>query len=357
MFKGAYNKFFPIPRFISQPSFGLDISDESIKYIEILQTHNGLHIGHFGEKKIPPGVISSGKITNSTLLKEVLLSIKKEEGMKSVRVSLPEEQVYLFKINVPKEKNTNIREVIELSLEGYVPIPPSEIIFDYEIYNEDEDIFEVQVSAVPKQVVESYISVFKDCNLNVPSFELEAQAAARALIKKDDMETYMIVDFGNERTGLSIISKGLVVFASTLDVGGVMLTKLIEKDFKISFAEAEQVKLKYGLTRNVDKKDVFSVLLNGVSILRDEIDKNFIYWHTHKDENGKDRPEIKKILLCGGDSNLIGLVEYLSITMHQKVEMADVWSNIVSHEKYIPTMSFEESLSYSTAIGLALGDL
>lgn len=357
MAERSYNKFFPIPKFISRPSFGLDVSDESIKFIEILQTRKGLHIGHFGEKKIPPGVIESGKITDSKRLKEILLALQKEEGIRSVRVSLPEEQVYLFKLQVPKEGNNNIREMIELSLEEYVPIPPTDIIFDYELYSEDAENFEVQVSAVPKQIIESYLSVFKECNLSVPSFELEAQAGARAIIKHSDLDTYMIVDFGNERTGLSIVSRGIVVFTSTLDVGGVMLTRLIEKNFKIPFGEAEKMKLQYGLTRNTESQEVFSVLLNGVSIVRDEINKNFVYWHTHKDEKGRDRPEIKKIILCGGDANLIGLVEYLSITMRQNVEMANVWTNVVSAEKYIPAMPFEDSLSYATAIGLALGDL
>ena len=117
------------------------------------------------------------------------------------------------------------------------------------------------------------------------------------------------------------------------------------------------MKLKYGLTRNTQDQEIFSTLLNGVSILRDEISKNFIYWHTHKDEEGKERPEIQKIILCGGDSNLIGFAEYLAITMKQVVEIADVWTNVVSREKYIPVMPFEDSLSYATAIGLALGDL
>ncbi|MCX6755277.1 MAG: pilus assembly protein PilM [Candidatus Nomurabacteria bacterium] len=356
MLNRSYNKFFPLPDFLSKPSFGLDISDESIKFIEILQTHKGLHIGKYGEKKFPAGIIGSGKIIDSKRLKDILLELKKVEGMNSARVSLPEEQVYLFKLKIPREKSINIREAIELSLEEYVPIPPADIIFDYELFSEDDQNFEVQVSAVPKQIIEGYISVFKDCNLDAPSFELEAQAGARSIVKDGDNDTYMIVDFGNDRTGLSVVSNGMVVFTSTLDIGGILLTRLIEKNFKVSFAEAEAMKLKYGLSRNTGSQDIFSALLNGVSILRDEISKNFIYWHTHKDENGKDRPAIKKIILCGGDANLIGLVEYLSITMHQNIELANVWTNVVSSDKYIPIMVFEESLSYATAVGLALAD-
>jgi hypothetical protein len=42
--------------------------------------------------------------------------------------------------------------------------------------------------------------------------------------------------------------------------------------------------------------------------------------------------------------------------MKTPVEMANVWTNIVNTENYIPEMSFKQALSFSTALGLALGD-
>ncbi|MCX6757335.1 MAG: pilus assembly protein PilM [Candidatus Nomurabacteria bacterium] len=357
MLRAKYNKFFPIPHFLSQPSFGLDISDQSIKFVEFLETHKGLRIGRFGERPIPVGVIESGKIIESKHLKEILLLLKKEYGIKSVRVSLPEEQVYLFKLKIIKESTVDIRQTIEFSLEEHVPIPPTDLVFDYEIFKEDEKNIEVEVTTAPKQIIESYLSIFRDCGLNVSSFELEAQALARAVILDKDLDTYMIVDLGKQRTGISVVSNNIVIFTSTVDAGGVMLTNLIEKNFKISFLDAENMKVKYGLSRSSGNQEVFSVLLNGVSIIRDEISKHFLYWHTHKDEDGEVRPKIKKIILCGGDSNLIGFAEYLSISMKQNVEIANVWRNVISPDEYIPEMSFQDSLSYATAIGLALRDL
>ena len=37
-------KFFPPPKFLVSPSFGLDISDESIKYIKLGMTKYGLRV-------------------------------------------------------------------------------------------------------------------------------------------------------------------------------------------------------------------------------------------------------------------------------------------------------------------------
>ena len=356
MLRNLYNKFFPIPEFLSSSSFGLDISEESIKFTELIMTKDGIRLGRYGEREVPAGVIESGKIKNLKKLEEILTSLKKDEKIKSVRVSLPEEQVYLFRIKLEKEGLEEVREGIEFSLEEHIPIPAQDVIFDYEILNEDNKNLYVQVVAISKNIIENYLLALENSEIPVLFFELEAQSLVRAVVKKGDLETYMIVDFGKRRTGIAIVSQGVLMFTSTIDMGGVVLSNLIQKSLKISFEEAEKMKQQYGLSRDSKNKEIFSILLNGVSVLCDEISKHFLFWNTNKEENNKNHPLIKKIILCGGDSNLIGLSDYLSANMKIKVETANVWINISDTEKYIPEINFEQSLSYATAIGLALGN-
>lgn len=355
-FSRFFNRFFPVPAFLVTPSIGLDISDESLKYVELVKTQKGVQVGRYGKRTIPPGIIESGKIKNLKKIEEILLSLKNEIGLKSVRVSLPEEQVYLYKLRLEKLGIEHVRESIELTLEEHIPIRASEAIFDYEFINQDKQNLELQVAAIPTSVIESYLTIFKNTGIKVQSFELEAQAIARAVVKDGDLETYMIVDFGEKRTGIFIVSRGVVMFTSTLDMGGAMLNDTIAKNFKISFEEAEKIKQKYGLERNTPNKELFSVLLNSVSILRDDIVKHFLYWHTHKNEEGKNNPPIKKIILCGGDSNLIGLCDYFSVSMKSAVELADVWGNIINTKNYVPDINFKQALSFAAALGLALRD-
>lgn len=356
MLRNSYNVFFPTPSFLAVPSFGFDISDESLKFIELRVTSSGIKIGRYGERKIPPGIIEGGSIKDPKKLVTILTSIRKEEGVKSVRVSLPEEQIYVFKMKLDKDGLDHIREGIELSLEEHIPIPGPDAIFDYEILEQDSKVVKIQVVAIPKNVIANYLEVFQGASMSVQSFELEAQAIARAVIKKGDTNAYMIVDFGEKRTGISIVSRGIAMLSSTIDVGGVILNNSIKKSFNVSYEEAEKMKKQFGLQRNTANKEIFSVLLNSVSVLRDEVAKHFLYWHTHKDEDGKDNPPIKKIILCGGDSNLIGLSEYFAVSLKTRVEMANVWTNIKDTENSIPEISFKKALSFAAALGLALGD-
>ena len=360
MSRHSFNRFFfrifPVPKFLSPSSFGLDISDESLKFLELVNTKNGIKVGRHGERAIPLGVIEAGKIKDPKKIEDILLLLKKEQGVESVRVSLLEEQVYLFKLKLEKEGLVSSRESIERALEEHIPIQAVDAIFDYEIISQDDKNIELQVATIPKNVIESYLNIFKNSGVAVQSFELEAQAISRAVVKEGDMETYMIMDFGERRTGIFIVSRGVVMFTSTLDMGGVMLTEMIAKNFKVSIEEAEKMKKKFGLQRNIENKEIFAVLLNSVSILRDELMKHFLYWHTHKDNDGKNNPTINKIILCGGDSNLIGLSEYLSISMKSKVEMANAWVNVIEKENYVPDINFKQALLFAATIGLALRD-
>jgi len=355
-FNRFFNRFFPTPSFFTPSSFGLDIRDESLKFLELINTKDGIRVGRHGELPIPPGVIELGKIKDSKKIEEILTKLRNEFGVKSARVSLPEEQVYLFKLKLEKEGLVNVRESIELALEEHVPVQATEAIFDYEFLDQDAQSLQLQVATIPKNVIENYLTIFKNSEIKVQSFELEAQAIVRAVVRKEDMGTYMIVDFGEKSTGIFIVSRGVVMFTSTLDVGGKMLDEVIAKNFKINLVEAEKMKRDYGLQRNTPNKELFSVLLNSVSILRDEIVKHFLYWHTHKDEEGKNNSPIQKIILCGGNSNLIGLSDYFSVSMKNPVEMANVWVNIVDTKDYVPDINFKQALSFAATIGLALRD-
>jgi len=348
------DRFFPLPHYLSFNSVGFDISDQSVRFIELKHSRDGIALKRYGEEKIPPGVVSQGKIVNKDQFLNVINDIRKKYGFNTVHVSLPEEQVYLFTVDIPRMDSNEIRQTIELSLEEHIPITANEALFDYDLVSETPDTYTVQVQVVPESIVNAYLAPLEEAGLNVVSLELEAQAIARAIIAPGDTHTYMVLDFGSTRTGVSFISKGIVSFTTTFDIGGATQTAIIAKHFNISMDEAEKMKRERGLLRSGDDKDLFAVLLNNLSILRDEINKHYIFWHTHPDEHGQSKPRVEKVLLCGQSSNLAGFAEYLSASLKIPVVQIDAWVNIRNNKDYIPDIPKDQSLGYVTAIGLAL---
>ncbi len=352
--KQLYNRYFPTPSYLAMDSFAIDISDQSIKYGQLLATPFGLQLGKFGKEKIPAGIVVLGKIEQEDKLINILKKIKDKEHLSFIRVSLPEEQMYLFTLSLPKTNENDLRNMILLQMEEHIPLQAIDTIFDYEIVSSSDKNILVEVSAISGATLEGYLSVFEKAGLTPISFELEAQAIARAVISTLDIDPVMIVDFGDTRTGVSIVHDGKVFFTTTLDMGGVNLTNMIAKNFSLSSEKAEEMKRSYGLDGISNIEDIFPIILNGISVLRDELNKQYIYWKDH-DNYGIKHEQISRIILCGGDANLIGLSEYLESSMMIKVEHANTWINISNMSISVPDMSFEESLSYATVLGLALG--
>ncbi len=333
---------------------GLDISDVSMRFIELIEKRKSFVIGRFGERAIPRGIIESGEVKKPAELRALFSALKKEHGLDFVTMSLPEEKAYLFDMRLPKMKYRDIRGAIELGLEEHVPIRVDEALFDYDIEKETENGIEVSVSVVPRALVDGYLEAFSGSGLAPLAFEIEAQSLARAVVPKEDKHSYMIVDFGRTRTGIAVVSEGMVEFTSTILVGGDSLTDAIAKNMKVSYDEAEKIKREKGISGVAENEDLSLALMSAVSILRDEVVKQQAYWETHNDEYGKKRPVIQKIYLCGGDSNLAGFAEYLAEGLSMPVELANTLVNVNKLDEYVPEISFSDSLRYATALGLAL---
>ncbi|MEI6316487.1 MAG: pilus assembly protein PilM [bacterium] len=355
MSRSSVKKFiFNTPKILLMPAVGIDISDHSVKYAELIQTSRGYELGRFGDITIPSGIVEGGKIVNPPKLAEVLNNLRVEQNLSFVRSALPEEQVYFFRARYPDGTNDVLRETIELSLEDHVPIPAGDAVFDFEIVGRVGTDVDVSVTVATHVTIESYSDVFRAAGLTLLSLELEASAIARSVISSDDTGAHLIVDFGEARTGVAIVCNGQVYVTSTVSVGGQMLTETVARHMGISQTEAESLKREFGLQRNSAHEELFAILLTNIAILRDEINKHLIYWHTHPDESGNPRPEITKIFLVGGDSNLPGLPEYMSTSLKIQAVVGDIWTNVNMPSRGIPQLPREASLGYGTSIGLAL---
>ena len=150
------------------------------------------------------------------------------------------------------------------------------------------------------------------------------------------------------------MSNGVVYFTTTLSFGGETLTAGIVKIFNVRDDEAIKIKREKDFMKDKKNMELFFSNLNPVSALKDEINKLYVYWNTHKNQRGETNIPITKIILCGADSNLHGFDEYIELSLKIKTEVANVWINLFSFDDYIPELSFSDSLNYPSVIGLSL---
>lgn len=322
MFTKTFFKLFPPPKYLNIPYAGLDISDDAIRCIEYSNNQSGYTLQRYGTRALKPGIIDSGYIKDENALVLELTSLAKELKITTVKASLPEERMYLFKTEVPDVDEDEIRQNIEFKLEENVPLSAAEAIFFFDKLpaNLSNGKLYASVSVSPRDLVNNYLKALQMAGLTTVSFEIQAKAISRAVVSNDSTDTQMIVHIMNKKTGLYVVSSGVICFTSTISWGGELIRGKEVSDMA---------------------DDLFS--------LRREIERVYAYWSQHGEKQ-----KIKSIIFSGHDAIVISKISNLSPDPNIELSTADIWQNAFSVNHYIPKISFEDSLDYATAAGLAL---
>jgi type IV pilus assembly protein PilM len=350
-------RIFPVPKFLEMPALGLDISKCTLRVVELTLSREGFIPQKCKTFELPEGTLVDGGVENVGALVNVLRDVQKEFRTPFVNVSLPDEKTFVFQTKVPHVAGGNVRESIEFALEENVPIPASEAIFEYKVIGDGvgTDNVHVAVSVIPQSVVESYANVLDQAGLVPLSFQIRSQAITNAVIKQGSTETFLVLHIGHAKTMIFVVERGIVQFSSVIAVGGINLTSAIARTFQVSPEEAHRMKEEKLFVNNTNNGDFFSSLLNTFSVIKDEMHKVSAYWEEHASVSGApSHGKINKVVLSGGNAVISGLVEYIEEDMRCSVQIADVWTNCVSPDISIPPISFKDSLSYASAVGLAL---
>jgi Tfp pilus assembly PilM family ATPase len=342
----SFFDFFPTPKFLEMPAPGLALNDSGLKFIELGSGPGGQIVKRYGKAELPQGLIEAGNIKDQEGLTRALEDFRKSFDLRYIRASLPEERAYLFQTTVPNIGDRELRTAVEATIEENVPLSVSEVIFDYSVLpkqeGEAEDKVTVFVSVIPESIVLDYLSVFRNAGFMPLHFDVESQAVAKSLIVKNDPVVSLIVNLNHRNAGLYIVSQGAVSFTSTIQVDPP--EKLSKNKTETSLNKEAVINDDLGLLK------VYPALNGLVS----EIKKVFLYWQTQSDRVNRKIQPIEKIILCGDESGRTGVSHFLAHELDTKVELGNVWKNVFSFDSYIPDISFEDSLSYAAAVGLAL---
>lgn len=348
--------------FIRLPVIGFDISDRSIKYVE-LSSKKYLEMKRFGEISLPEGVIVSGEIQDKekciAIMKSWLLREGRPFASSFVNAALPEEKSFVRLIQLPKVKIEDVSNAIRWEIEANIPLSPAELIYDHEIIEPlegNQDHFDISITAFPKNIVETYVEVLKGAGLEPLALELESQAIARAIIPRQHEKTArVIIDMGRLHTSFILYSGDAIIFTTTIDVGGKIFEENIARALNVDMDKAVQIKKEVGLNRKEYGGKVFPALVPAMATVANEVKRTVEYYRLHTAHTHGASPAINEILLSGGDANLLGLDTYLASSLKLPVRAGDPFANLKRYmHTSVPPLSLNEAMVYTSAIGLAM---
>jgi type IV pilus assembly protein PilM len=338
------------PSFLQLPVYSVDISDLNLKFLRLIETHDGVELDDFGESKIAPGIIEGGEIKDISALSELLKREFKKHNVEYVAFSLPEEKGYVRTLKMEHLSEEELGSALELQLEEHIPLPASEAVFDYTVASREKTHLDVVLNAFPKRIVFAYIESMQRAGVLPVLLESELRSVLRSIIPKNADNVGMLIDWGSTRITFAIFHNHILRFTTTVPLPGQGMTEAIAKEAKVDLKEAERLKKKYGFKKTKESENIFNALVPAVSAIKDESEKYMQFYETHNEDNNA----VSYVMLAGGDASIPGLSEYMTSELKKPVRVGNPWENVKFPQHYLPNLSFRESYRFAASIGLSL---
>ncbi len=185
----------------AKPAIGLYFTD---RFVEVSQiSADGSKLSCYGQLAIPAGYVINGEIKDSTglvkTINQVLASTKPHPiryGEKVV-VGVSDNRVFLREFTLSKYAGKEIEDAIDYQVRSLLPLLPSGVETDWQIIGHDaEGQIEVLLAAIPKTVIQSYLTTVSATGLQVVAIEPAVFANIRVVKQaqfkgKDQLLVYL----------------------------------------------------------------------------------------------------------------------------------------------------------------------
>ena len=335
-----------------QGLIGLDIGTHSIKAVQLKGKGDNLRLENLAMLEIPPGVQEEADpALKNGLTAGVIKQLMKENDIRSKNVvtAISGDSVIVRYVKLPYMSEDELKNVITYEAEQYIPLAIDQVVLDFEILGELEEEgqrkIEVLLVAAKEDIIDQHVDILKRAGLTPIVIDVDTFALGNAFeynFGRAAGETISLIHIGAKLTTINILENGVSHLTRDVAVAGNNFTREIQREFGISFIQAEELKFRAGEVP-IESEDIMQMEMPGkdnesnrigeaitpvLNKLVAEIQRSFDYY-----ESSIRRGTISRIQLSGGTSRLKKIEKYLADKLNLVVGMNDPFQNISIPEK------------------------
>ena len=349
---------------------GIDIGTSSIKLIELSKEKDRVKLETYGQlsnygsiERIGDAIQTSSLAMLDNQVAQMIAFLMKEAKTRTTKaiISVPVFSSFVTIMEFPVMSEKEIGQAVPYEAKQHVPIPLTEVILSWEIIGKikkneglpNQPAVEktlVLLVAVPQEVVNKYKRIAKLAGLDLYALELETLGMIRSVIG-EEKTPLILVDIGGRSTNINIVDGGTLRMSHSIDTSGADITQAISHGFNINLLRAEALKRERGIIVTPGEEDLKTLITTLLDVIIVEIERiSSLYLRRYG-------VKTEKIVLCGGTSNLPGLLEYFKDHFHgQNVSIGNAFGRVFFPEILTPLIP-ELSPVFATAIGLAMREI
>ena len=335
---------------------GLDIGSSSIKAVEFDWGKKTPKLKHFGMIPLPPEAIVDGAFMDSASIVESIRSLI--EGLriktKKVAVSISGHSVYIKTINVPTMSEVQLEESIKWEAEQQIPFDIEDVNLDFQILDEQvsPDQMPVLLVAAKKDMINDYTAVIEEAGLQPTIVDVDVFAIENAFnlnFESPEEEVVALVNIGASVMNINILKRGTSAFTRDISIGGRQITEEIQKRLKMTYEEAESLKVKER-EAGAQNPEVEKIIQGTAEQLATEVRRSLEFFAASSSGG-----EIKKIFLSGGCAKIQMLPGLIEERTSMPVEVFNPFAKIdYNPEVFDPEYIKQVAPLAAVGVGLAL---
>ena len=334
---------------------GLDIGSRNIKAIQLKENKGVYTLERLGITSLEPELIVDGSILDSTRVVEAIKELVIATDIKAKNITLSvsgHSSVIIKRITLPSVSEEELSETITFEAEQYIPFDIEDVMLDFQILGmAEEGMMDVLIVAVKRDKINEYASVVKDAGLapavvDIDSFALENMHELN--YKFNEGTNVALVNVGASMINMNIIKGGMSVFTRDSSVGSNLYTEALQKEFSISFEDAERLKEK-GEIENISTAMSDPVMNIASDEIINEISRSFDYFR-----DTTDYEDIDEIILSGGAALIKDFPTILSERTGINVSVVQPFNNVIVPDSFDAGYIKKIEPLMAVAVGLAL---
>ncbi len=272
-------------------------------------------------------------------------------------------------IKLPPVEAKKIPDIVKYEARQQIPFSLDDVVWDYEQMpgGSEDDGFaletEVGLFAMKRDQVFRALKPLDDAGIEVDYIQLAPLAIYNAVVfdllselpppeeynPDDPPESLVLLSLGTDNTDL-VITNGYRVWQRNIPQGGNHFTKVLSKELKLTFANAEH--LKRNAAQADDPKAVFQAMRPVFSDLLSEVQKSINFFG-----NIDRRAKIGRVVPLGNAMKLPGLQRYLAQNLGYEVVPLESFRGLTGGA-VVHAPSFKENIaSFAVCYGLCLQGL
>ncbi len=332
----------------SKACIGLSIGATSVKIAELSRKKNAWTLERFALVSLAEGTSQNRDLINAPAISNAIKAACQQAGISSKEVcsALVGSGLIIKNLTLVVTDEKELQDQVFWEAEQYIPFDINDVVLDYQVVKKRGTDYEVLLVAVKKAFLDQYMNVVQDANLKPKIMDTEVfalQNVFEANYNFSASEAMLLADIGAVSTKIVICSGGIPLFIKDASFGGEQITREIQRELKVTLADAEALKVSENLPREVS-----DIIARMNQVLAAEIKKSLDFYSA-----SSLGPPVAGVLLTGGGSRAVSATAVVEEVTSVPTQLLNPFLKIQGNPKVI-TQDYLGSISPEVTVPMGL---